>query len=139
MDGDWQRLADFIRAEIEARGWRQSDLAVKADVSTLTINNLVSGRAPRRWPKSIPAVERSLGWEPGSARSILEGGRPTVVTVPSEFADDPTYGPFWDKLTRQGGLSPEDARFVMDAIREDLDTSPGEGGEVGERRRRAPG
>lgn len=71
---DWERLADHIRAEMGRRDWTQRDLADRAKVPLRTLGDLLKG-GHTRLPNSVPKVEAALGWEPGSARTILEGGR----------------------------------------------------------------
>ena len=82
---DWQRLADVIRAELARRGWTQRDLADRANVDLKTISLLVNGHPRSRLPRRIPRIEEALGWAPGSARAVLEGGDPTPMV---EFATD---------------------------------------------------
>lgn len=88
---DWPRLADFIRAELRERGWRQIDLAEHAGVTFNSINTLLNGPVPSRWPtKTITGVEHAFGWEPGTARHILEGGHLPEPrgTTPPDLRDD---------------------------------------------------
>lgn len=76
MDGDeedYERLADYLRVELSARHWSQSDLAREADVSLRTVNRIVNGRI-RRTPGSMGRIESALGWTPGTARRIVEEG-----------------------------------------------------------------
>ena len=72
--GDWQRVADYLRAELARRHMTQRDLAESAGVSTRAVSDLLSGRALRRMPPSAAAVEQSLGWPPGAVRRLLVGG-----------------------------------------------------------------
>jgi transcriptional regulator with XRE-family HTH domain len=77
---DWTRLADAIRARRTDLGLTQAQLATKAGVATLTVRNLEGGRQFTRIAPSLVLVENALGWEAGSARSVLEGGEPTLVS-----------------------------------------------------------
>lgn len=82
---DLQRLAEAIRARATALGWSQQDLISRAassrdPLSRTTIQTLWSGDgtyAPSR--KTRAALERLLGWAPGSVDAVLEGGDPSVV------------------------------------------------------------
>lgn len=78
MNADWARLANAIKRRREALGLTQVQLADLASVTDTTIRNLEGGRAFKRPPASLPAVEHGLGWAPGSARAILAGGEPTL-------------------------------------------------------------
>jgi transcriptional regulator with XRE-family HTH domain len=76
MAGEWQQLADHIRAEMSRRGWTQHDLAEAAGIGEKTVNTLLSGRERPRLPRTMPAVEVALGWRPGTARRIVDGEDP---------------------------------------------------------------
>ncbi|ONK09506.1 helix-turn-helix transcriptional regulator [Streptomyces sp. MP131-18] len=85
MDRDWARLAEAIRQARATRGWRQIDLADAAGVTESTIQNLEAGtRTYTRLPQSLKAIERALGWAPGSAVSIVDGGDPTPLSSPEQ-------------------------------------------------------
>lgn len=70
-----------VGAEVEARykqlGLTQEALSVVARVSNSTIRNVLRGRVSeaRTWP----AIERALGWLPGSLKLIREGKPPAEV------------------------------------------------------------
>ena len=76
---NWERLADYIRAECASPDWSQGGLANAAGLSRRTINVLLSPRPKDRLPYTIARIERALGWAPGDARRILEGGEPTTA------------------------------------------------------------
>lgn len=85
MTNDWDRLAGAIRERRQALGMTQQQLADAAGVTRTTIKNLEGARQPtKRLPSSIAAVEQVLGWAPGSARIVLDGGEPIAVTQPAE-------------------------------------------------------
>lgn len=89
----WAELAAAIRAAREARGLSQEALAVLASISEGTVQNLEGGKPRSRMPQSLAKVEPHIGWESGSGRTILEGGKPTLTPEPSEqfsanLADD---------------------------------------------------
>jgi len=84
MDADWDRLTDAIQRRRNELGLTQVQLAEAAGVTDTTIRNLEGGRKFRRLPASVPAVEQALGWAPGSARIVLDGGEPIAATQPAE-------------------------------------------------------
>lgn len=81
--GDWTRLADHVRAARNALGMTQADLAAAAGIGFTTVQLLERGVPRTRLPNTISAIEAALGWAPGSARRVLEGGDPeAAVTLP---------------------------------------------------------
>lgn len=75
-DADWTRLADHVRAARLAQGMTQAELADAAGIGFTTVQLLERGTPRTRLPNTIGAVELALGWAPGSARRVLEGGSP---------------------------------------------------------------
>lgn len=80
-EGAWRQLADEIRAARDARGLTQAELAQEAGVGLRTLQDLEAGITRGRMPRLLPRIERSLGWRPGSARLVLEGGQPVPLDV----------------------------------------------------------
>ncbi|MEU6657832.1 helix-turn-helix transcriptional regulator [Streptomyces sp. NPDC046821] len=80
---DWKRLAEAIRDVRKARGWRQEDLAEAAGIGYSTVQRAESSDGYKTMPLTIDKIERTLGWTPGSARAVLEGGTPTLLTPPA--------------------------------------------------------
>lgn len=75
----WLLLADEVRAGRDARGLTQAELAAEAGVGMRTLQDIEAGIPRGRMPRLMPRVERALGWRPGSARAILDGGSPATV------------------------------------------------------------
>ena len=74
VNGDWRRLADYVRSARVAAGFgSQMALAEAAGVSEGSVRSLESGKAYSRLPVVVPAVEQVLGWAPGTMRRIVEG------------------------------------------------------------------
>jgi transcriptional regulator with XRE-family HTH domain len=94
-EADWGRLGSRIRAERERQGVSRKELAERAGVSAGSVQSAEKGAVPKgRWPQSLGAIERALGWVSGSMRSILEGGDvrypaegPSAATAMSEVND----------------------------------------------------
>lgn len=85
----WARLGYRIRAERERQGVTRKELADRAGVSPGSVQSAEKGAVPRgRWPQTLSAIEKALGWGPGSMRSVLEGG--DVEYHPTLF-DSPTF------------------------------------------------
>jgi transcriptional regulator with XRE-family HTH domain len=70
----WKRLGDRIRADRERQGLSRKKLANLANVSPGSVQSAEGGTVRARWPQTLSAIERALGWAPGSMRSVLEGG-----------------------------------------------------------------
>src|ERR1700758_4012434 len=90
MDWDWTALATALRGRRKALRLTQEELADQAGVHTATVKDYEAGKVYTRMPKSWGALERVLGWAPGSARAVLEGSEPTVI---SESANDHSSAP----------------------------------------------
>lgn len=88
MNADWERLAEALRRRRDDLGFTQVQLAEMVGVTDTTIRNLEGGRTFTRPPSSLPGVERALGWAPGSARAILDGGEPTLIS-PKPVPENP--------------------------------------------------
>lgn len=95
----WAALGSAIRAAREARGLTQPQLAELADVSEGSVQNLEAGKPRARMPQTLPKIEPHLGWEVGSGRLILDGGKPVLATDPPAGAHGDT-----DKLRRKYSL-----------------------------------
>lgn len=76
---DWARLGHFLKARRLMLGLTQADLAAKAGVSMGTVTNIESGKTHGRLPHKLPLIEALLGWEPGSAARVLDGGNPVEL------------------------------------------------------------
>lgn len=76
----WGRLATAIRKAREARGLTQPELAIRADVSEGSVQNLEGGKPRTRMPQTLAKIEPHLGWAAGSGRIILDGGDPAPVS-----------------------------------------------------------
>jgi len=85
---DWKRLAEAIRDARKVRGWRQEDLAEAAGIGYSTVQRAESSDGYKTMPLTIDKLERALGWAPGSAKMILEGGKPTLLPDTGEGAPD---------------------------------------------------
>lgn len=94
---DFDRLADFVvNRRMELR-LERDDLADRMEMVTKTVERIELGKSVRR--TTLAALERALGWTPGSARRVLDGGDPTLVD-----AKDPAETP--------AALPPDEQRFV---------------------------
>jgi hypothetical protein len=54
-------------------------LGVAASISGRTVWNLVTGRGPNHYPSTYAALERTLGYPPGSLRSAVDHGDPGLL------------------------------------------------------------
>lgn len=80
----WERLGRRIKAERARKGFRTArELAEAAGVSPRTVEIIESAShtgQPRE--TTLAKIELALGWQPGSAERIVEGGRPREATDP---------------------------------------------------------
>jgi hypothetical protein len=73
MDG-WERLGRMVATE-RARRWRsRADFARAAGISTRVIDDLEKGRRGNFSPLTLSAIEAALGWQPGAAMRVVQGG-----------------------------------------------------------------
>src|SRR5690554_5900860 len=90
--GHTVRLAALIRAWREQRGLSINRARRLAGVTRVTWTRWEQGTLPYRhhWP----AIERTIGWRPGSVAAVLGGGDPT----PADEVDytDPETGEVYD-------------------------------------------
>lgn len=87
---NWDRLAGAIRERRQVLGMTQQQLADAVGVDRSTIKNLEGARTPtKRLPSSIAVVEQALGWAPGSARIVLDGGEPIAAARQPEHSQTP--------------------------------------------------
>lgn len=80
----WERLGRRIKVERGRKGYPSvRSLAEATGLSPRTIQTIESGsRTGRPRETTLARIERALGWQPGSAERIVEGGRPREATDP---------------------------------------------------------
>lgn len=80
----WQRLGRRIKAERGRKGYPSvRALAEATGLSPRTIQTIESGsRTGRPRDTTLSKIELALGWQPGSADRIVEGGRPRAEADP---------------------------------------------------------
>ncbi|MER5388347.1 helix-turn-helix domain-containing protein [Saccharopolyspora sp. NPDC002686] len=79
---DWERLSDFVISWRERLSLERSDLAERMKMDAKTVQRIENGQSVRA--TSLAALERGLGWKPGSARTVLGGGDPAPIDEPEE-------------------------------------------------------
>jgi hypothetical protein len=83
MDGT-ERLLFFLTQRLAQLRWSREDLAAQGGPSPSTVYKaLAGGRRPTE--RTLARLELALGWQPGSAHRILEGGAP-AITITQEVA-----------------------------------------------------
>jgi hypothetical protein len=99
------RLQAYLAEEVDRRGktWVELGAELGGESSASTIRSYVqSGVAGRPHRKTLAVVDRMLGWEPGSARAVLDGGDPEPLSTESLLTgDEPPAlsGAKWDRLS----------------------------------------
>lgn len=76
-------LADAARARRDQLGLTQSQLEAAQGPTLGTIRNIEQGNRPDYTSRSLAAIDRGLGWQPGSASELLHHGTPPVVVGPA--------------------------------------------------------
>jgi transcriptional regulator with XRE-family HTH domain len=100
-------FVDWLIAEMDRRGWNNSDLARAADVVPSTVSMIISGQKKPGWEFS-KGVARALGLPPDFVFSKA-GLLPPMPPTP--LADVPRLQTFLDKLAR---LDREAQNRIMD-------------------------
>jgi len=67
-------LATAVRAERQAQGATLKQVAERGGTSALTVMNAEKAQPLR--PFTLAALDRGLGWPPGTAAGILAGAKP---------------------------------------------------------------
>jgi transcriptional regulator with XRE-family HTH domain len=116
----WERLGARIRAERERQGLSRKKLADLAGVSPGSVQSAEGGVIRGRWPQTLSAIERALGWEPDSMRNVLAGGE--VEYIPTLF----------DNSTPAAGGAPSAEWFDIERHRQSRDGGEEEGGHSNE-------
>lgn len=102
---DWARLARYARERRDELGLTQEEVAARGGPSTATlriIENLDRDNASQSSfrPKSLRQLEDGLGWERGSALTIIAGGEPAARDSHSAGAarrySDPGLQAIWE-------------------------------------------
>jgi hypothetical protein len=91
VNPDYERLKACLIAAREARGWFQKGLIDASGLGSSTVQRLEAsppvGPVPSRTTRL--ALERTLGWGPGSIEAILAGGDPTPLPEAGTPDDEP--------------------------------------------------
>lgn len=120
VDG-WELLADLVRAARDMLGMSsQGQLAEAAGVAVGTVQRLEGGKPYPRLPNRTPAIERALGWPPGTVRRIVEGELDKMpiqaIPAPSSNGENEDDGAAEAALEFARSLRPEDEQAYRAAL-----------------------
>lgn len=73
-----ERLARAVLSARRRRWRRRSDFARACGLSVRTILAIESGQPKHYRRATLAAVESALGWAPGDAERVMDGGDPTL-------------------------------------------------------------
>jgi transcriptional regulator with XRE-family HTH domain len=82
---DYDRLADYVLSRRTVLGIDRAGVAGRMGVSTKTVERIELSRSVRSG--TLAKLELALGWTPGSARRVLDGGEPTLVEQEESVPD----------------------------------------------------
>lgn len=85
-----QRYADYVRQQMNARDWRQADVARRADIKPATVNQIVQGESVQPTVKQIAGLARAFRVRPDEIFAAIGMWEPTGdarLTVPPHVAD----------------------------------------------------
>lgn len=84
---NWKNVADHVVARRVELGYRTTrQLALAVGITEKTIGRLEAGHSVRAG--TLAAVERELGWLPGSMQALLAGGTPRLAQDRPAPADE---------------------------------------------------
>lgn len=102
-DGSWEQLATGVIRWRDEYGLSQMDVAARGGLSLDRVQAIEGVRTQGGYrPSTLKALERGLGWAPGSVKQVMAGGEPT----PASDADGPVPVPA-DMSERVGSLGGE--------------------------------
>lgn len=112
-----RRVRIAVSGEMGRRGWNIAQLHEATGLDKSTLGDFLSGQ---RWGqhKTLGAIEKALGWPPGTIARILEGEDPPG---PAENAVPVGAGVDPDLLADLASASPE----AIDAVRAILKATKG--------------
>lgn len=90
------RLGNYVRNARAEKFTTLSAWAKHLNISERTLGDLERGNGAG--PNTIAAVENALGWVPGSARDILNGGEPSLLEQPAASEPEPSLEERLDRL-----------------------------------------
>lgn len=123
MTDDLKNLADHVKARRDAMDWSQLDVYRRGGPSNSTLTTIENAGTPAPSRSTLKKLDIGLGWEPGSAKNTLAGGKPQPVAVLTRTgtaslfvsADDETEDiPAWNTRKPEGMTDEEHKRIVRD-------------------------
>lgn len=133
---DLQRLGAYIRAARSACGLTSTQAAAQASISPTTLGEIERGTSAPRRALTYAAIEKVVGWAPGSVSQILAGGEPTPLAGPAHTADPADRIAAWEneliseiwnnphltmqereELTERTRVKAAEARAIQDRLR----------------------
>lgn len=97
-NGDWRRLAAFVRDRRTDLGLTQEDVRSAGGPATATMRLIEGGLQDRYQPAILARLEDALRWGRGSVRRVLAGGDPVPLddapaARPAAAVSRPPAGP----------------------------------------------
>ncbi|MGH3628326.1 MAG: helix-turn-helix domain-containing protein [Sciscionella sp.] len=90
MAENWSAVANSVNERVKELGWRQRELAQRAQVSQAIVRELQQNRIQRRRSaRTLEALSLALGWHPQHLLAVCHGRKPPAVNEPRENMDDP--------------------------------------------------
>ncbi len=89
MAEDWSAVAKAIDGRLNDLGWRQHELAERAQVSQAIVRELQHNTAQRRRnTRTLEAISVALGWHAGHLNAVLKGRNPAEHVQPEPIPTD---------------------------------------------------
>jgi transcriptional regulator with XRE-family HTH domain len=115
-------LAHAIRARRKDLGMTQGQLAHRADISVSGVQKLEDPTSTAARPRTLPKVEKALGWPAGAGDAILRGEEPPKLPAGRRVGDKPSSAPVGqgidpEFLVELATSTPEQLQRVRDFLR----------------------
>lgn len=79
MSSNSQRLGEYVLARRAALDVTQLDVWQAGGPSNTTLSDIENGRLENLTRTTARKLDQGLGWVPGSARSVWDGGEPLAI------------------------------------------------------------
>lgn len=113
-----RRVRVAVQAEMATRGWNQQQLIDASGLDRSTLGDFLDGK---RWPqtRTLGAIEKAIGWRPGTIAGVLEGAEPpTPGDAPPRAGVDLHFGDVLIEAKGARDLPPEELARIARQLEE---------------------
>lgn len=119
-EGDWQRLGELLIAARVGMGFTKRAGWVEhlGFTHDRTITDIENAKRSNYGRATLADIERAYGWRPGSIRSVLAGGEPTLVngSHPETGPPPSSTGDLIEAIEANDDLLPEAKAHLINGL-----------------------